>query len=162
MAKYAGGSPSSEPQTGKFSHLRFSLSGTASRFRKRCQDASSSTGALLFSSCEFIRAAYPARIPSGSGHDRTVGTMRIWPVSLTPRRRLRARMAQMAASYAPLVPPLTMKPFETSPPKSAACAAVHFSAFSALEKMLRQPFSGASRYEKEVSRMALCDYGAAA
>jgi len=50
----------------------------------------------------------------------------------------------MAASRAPLVAPPTMKPFETSPPKSAACAAVHFSAFS-----------GASRYEKEISRTAL-------
>ena len=58
MAKYAGSSPSG-PQTGKSS-----LSGTASRFRKRCQDISSSTGALLFSSYEFIRAAHSAGIPS--------------------------------------------------------------------------------------------------
>ena len=65
-------------------------------------------------------------------------------MSLTPRRRLRARMAQMAASCAPLVAPPTTKSFETSPPKSAACAAVHFSAFL-----------GASRYEKEISRTAL-------
>ena len=65
MTKYAGGSPSSGPQTGKFS-----LSGTASRFRKRCQDASSSAGALLFSSCKFIRAAHSAGIPSGSDHRR--------------------------------------------------------------------------------------------
>jgi hypothetical protein len=50
----------------------------------------------------------------------------------------------MAASCAPHVAPPTMKPFETSPPRSAACAAVHFSAFS-----------GASRYEKEISRTAL-------